>query len=40
MGVGFDVKKVDELLSFVSKKNPNVLVGYTNENREAHRETI
>lgn len=40
IGVGFDVKKVEELLSFVSKKNPNVLVGYTEGNRKAHRETI
>ena len=37
---GFDQKQADGLVVYVSKKNPNALVGYTKENIKAHKENI
>lgn len=37
---GLNQKAVDELVLYISKKNPNVLVGYTKENIKAHKENI
>ena len=40
IGFGFNQKQVDELVIYISKKNPNVLVGYTKENIKEHKENI
>ena len=37
---GFNQKQADDLVAYVSKKNPNALVGYTKENIKAHKENI
>ncbi len=37
---GLNQKAVDELVVYIGKKNPNVLVGYTKENIKAHKENI
>ena len=38
IGFGFDKKKVEELIAFIYQKNPNVLVGFTSENKKIFKE--
>ena len=37
---GFSEKTVDEMVVYIGKKNPKVLVGYTNENKELFKERV
>lgn len=40
IGFGLSSKRVDELISFISKKNPHILVGFTNENKKLFKEML
>ena len=37
IGCGFNQKVADNLVEHIAKKNSNILVGYTSENRKAHK---
>ena len=37
---GLNQKAVDELVLYISNKNPKTLVGYTKENMKAHKENF
>ena len=40
IGCGMNQKLADSLVVYIAKKNSKILVGYTNENRRAHKERI